>query len=136
MLNRYPLWKYLLILIVLLVGLVYSLPNLFPEDPAIQISSERGDATVDERQLERIRGALTEAGIDIKAVERSETSTLLRLETPDAQLAARDRVAAMLGDDYVVALNLAESTPEWLQALSASPMTLGLDLRGGVHFLL
>ncbi|MGE4534261.1 protein translocase subunit SecD [Halomonas sp.] len=136
MLNRYPLWKYLLILIVLLVGLVYSLPNLFPEDPAIQISSERGDATVDERQLERIRGSLTDAGIEIKAVERSETSTLLRLETPDAQLAARDRVAAMLGDDYVVALNLAESTPEWLQALSASPMTLGLDLRGGVHFLL
>lgn len=136
MLNRYPLWKYLLILIVLLVGLVYSLPNLFPEDPAIQISSERGDATVDERQLERIQSSLNEAGIEIKDVERSQTSTLLRLRNPDAQLAARDRVAAMLGEEYVVALNLAESTPEWLQSLSASPMTLGLDLRGGVHFLL
>ncbi|MGM0913271.1 MAG: protein translocase subunit SecD [Pseudomonadota bacterium] len=136
MLNRYPLWKYLLILIVLLVGLVYSLPNLFPEDPAIQISSERGDATVDERQLERIQSSLNDAGIEIKDVERSQTSTLLRLRNPDAQLAARDRVAAMLGEEYVVALNLAESTPEWLQSLSASPMTLGLDLRGGVHFLL
>nr|WP_298250582.1 protein translocase subunit SecD [uncultured Halomonas sp.] len=136
MLNRYPLWKYLLILIVLLVGLVYSLPNLFPEDSAIQISSERGDATVDERQLERIQSSLTDAGIQVKDVERSPTSTLLRLHNPDAQLAARDRVAAMLGDEYVVALNLAESTPEWLQSLSASPMTLGLDLRGGVHFLL
>ncbi|WP_027962159.1 protein translocase subunit SecD [Halomonas halodenitrificans] len=136
MLNRYPLWKYLLILIVLLVGLVYSLPNLFPEDPAIQISSERGDATVDERQLERIQSSLTDAGIEVKDVESSTTSTLLRLRNPDAQLAARDRVAAMLGEEYVVALNLAESTPEWLQSLSASPMTLGLDLRGGVHFLL
>ncbi|MDY7114817.1 protein translocase subunit SecD [Halomonas sp. SSL-5] len=136
MLNRYPLWKYLLILIVLLVGLVYSLPNLFPEDPAIQISSERGDATVDERQLESIQASLNDAGIEIKDVERSQTSTLLRLRNPDAQLAARDRVAAMLGEEYVVALNLAESTPEWLQSLSASPMTLGLDLRGGVHFLL
>ncbi|HSH57289.1 MAG TPA: protein translocase subunit SecD, partial [Halomonas sp.] len=136
MLNRYPLWKYLLILIVLLVGLVYSLPNLFPEDPAIQISSERGDATVDERQLERIQSSLADAGIELKDVERSPTSTLLRLGNPDAQLAARDRVAAMLGEEYVVALNLAESTPAWLQALSASPMTLGLDLRGGVHFLL
>ncbi|MBF7054923.1 protein translocase subunit SecD [Halomonas sp. KAO] len=136
MLNRYPLWKYLLILIVLLVGLVYSLPNLFPEDPAIQISSERGDATVDERQLERIQSSLADAGIEIKDVESSPTSTLLRLGNPDAQLAARDRVAAMLGEEYVVALNLAESTPAWLQSLSASPMTLGLDLRGGVHFLL
>ncbi|WP_299233409.1 protein translocase subunit SecD [uncultured Halomonas sp.] len=136
MLNRYPLWKYLLILIVLLVGLVYTLPNLFPEDPAIQISSERGDATVDERQLERIQSSLADAGIEIKDVESSPTSTLLRLGNPDAQLAARDRVAAMLGEEYVVALNLAESTPAWLQSLSASPMTLGLDLRGGVHFLL
>ena len=136
MLNRYPLWKYLLILIVLLVGLVYSLPNLFPEDPAIQISSERGDATVDERQLERIQSSLADAGIEIKDVESSPTSTLLRLGNPDAQLAARDRVAAMLGEEYMVALNLAESTPAWLQSLSASPMTLGLDLRGGVHFLL
>ncbi|WFM71813.1 protein translocase subunit SecD [Halomonas sp. CKK8] len=136
MLNRYPLWKYLLILVVLLAGLVYSLPNLFPEDPAVQISSERGDATIDERQLERIRASLNEAGIDIQAVEEDPSSVLIRLSDADDQLRARDRISDLLGDEYVVALNLAESTPAWLQSLSASPMTLGLDLRGGVHFLL
>ncbi|TDO08633.1 MULTISPECIES: protein translocase subunit SecD [Halomonas] len=136
MLNRYPLWKYLLILVVLLAGLVYSLPNLFPPDPAVQISSDRGDFTIDERQLERIRTSLSEAGIDIKAVESQPNSVLIRLSDTDDQIRARDRISEMLGGDYVVALNLAESTPAWLQSLSASPMTLGLDLRGGVHFLL
>ncbi|MBB3332461.1 preprotein translocase subunit SecD [Halomonas campaniensis] len=136
MLNRYPLWKYLLILAVLIAGLIFSLPNLFPEDPAVQISSARGDATLDERELERVRDSLNEAGIAIKSVESSESRVLIRLGDPDEQLQARDRIAAMLGDDFVVALNLAESTPAWLQSLSASPMTLGLDLRGGVHFLL
>ncbi|PRY69856.1 protein translocase subunit SecD [Halomonas ventosae] len=136
MLNRYPLWKYLLILVVLLAGLVYSLPNLFPEDPAVQISSERGDATIDERQLERIRNDLGEAGIEITDAEREANRVLIRLDNADDQIRARDRISDMLGDEYVVALNLAESTPAWLQSLSASPMTLGLDLRGGVHFLL
>ncbi len=136
MLNRYPMWKYLLILIVLAVGVVYSLPNLYPEDPAVQISSGQGDATLDQRQVERIQDSLREAGINIKAAESSENSVLIRLDDPDEQLQARDRIAAMLDEDFVVALNLAESTPRWLQALSASPMTLGLDLRGGVHFLL
>ncbi|QFU02970.1 preprotein translocase subunit SecD [Halomonas sp. THAF5a] len=136
MLNRYPLWKYLLILIVLLAGLIYSLPNLFPEDPAVQISSERGDTTLDERQLERIRDDLDAAGIEILEAERDANRVLIRLDNADDQIQARDRIAEMLGSDYVVALNLAESTPEWLQSLSASPMTLGLDLRGGVHFLL
>ncbi len=136
MLNRYPLWKYLLILVILAAGLVYSLPNLYPEDPAVQISSASGDATVDAGELERLQGALRDAGITIKAVERDASSVLIRLDDADEQLQARDRIAAMLGDDFVVALNLAESTPAWLQALSASPMTLGLDLRGGVHFLL
>ncbi|MCH4565064.1 protein translocase subunit SecD [Halomonas sp. EGI 63088] len=136
MLNRYPLWKYLLILAVLIGGLVYSLPNLFPEDPAVQVSSERGDASVDARQLERIRESLRETGIEIKAVEDEDNRLLIRLLDADDQIKARDRIAALLGDEYVVALNLAESTPAWLQSLSASPMTLGLDLRGGVHFLL
>lgn len=136
MLNRYPLWKYLLILVVLLLGLIYSLPNLFPEDPAIQISTERGDSTVGGSQLERIEQELRDAGIAIKAVEQDDSRVLIRLEADDDQLPARDLIAERLGDDYVVALNLAESTPGWLQSLSASPMTLGLDLRGGVHFLL
>ncbi|MDI5935352.1 protein translocase subunit SecD [Halomonas kalidii] len=136
MLNRYPLWKYLLILAVLIGGLVYSLPNLFPEDPAVQVSSERGDASVDARQLERIRESLGEAGIEIKAIENEDNRLLIRLLDTDDQIKARDRITALLGDEYVVALNLAESTPPWLRSLSASPMTLGLDLRGGVHFLL
>ncbi|WP_104204507.1 protein translocase subunit SecD [Billgrantia saliphila] len=136
MLNRYPLWKYLLILIVLFVGLVYSLPNLFPEDPAVQISSAQGDSTIDDAQLDRLQQTLRDADIEIKAIERDETRVLIRLDDPDHQLRTRDLAAEQLGDDYVVALNLAESTPDWLQGLSASPMTLGLDLRGGVHFLL
>ncbi|MGR2739389.1 protein translocase subunit SecD [Billgrantia sp. Q4P2] len=136
MLNRYPLWKYLLILIVLLVGLVYSLPNLYPEDPAVQISSAQGDSTLDDAQLERVQQSLQDAGIGIKAVEREEARVLIRLDDADHQLRTRDLVAEQLGNDFVVALNLAESTPTWLQSLAASPMTLGLDLRGGVHFLL
>ncbi|MCG6658538.1 protein translocase subunit SecD [Halomonas campisalis] len=136
MLNRFPLWKYLLIGIVLLVGLVYSLPNLYPEDPSIQISSARGDATVDAGQIERIEQSLRDAGIAIKAVDSDDTRVLIRLEDTDDQIRSRDMIDDMLGNDYVVALNLADSTPEWLQALAASPMTLGLDLRGGVHFLL
>ncbi|GHE21872.1 protein translocase subunit SecD [Halomonas urumqiensis] len=136
MLNRYPLWKYLLVLAILLAGLVYSLPNLFPEDPAVQISGARGDTTLDESQIERIRESLNSAGIDIESLETEQNNVLIRFATPDDQISARDRISAMLDEDYVVALNLAESTPEWLQSLSASPMTLGLDLRGGVHFLL
>ncbi|MCG7601139.1 protein translocase subunit SecD [Halomonas sp. McH1-25] len=136
MLNRYPLWKYLLILIVLVVGLIYALPNLFPEDPAVQIGSARSDVSLDERQLERLRSELDEAGIDIKRIEQEPSGTLIRLQNADQQLAARDIVNQVLGEDYTVALNLAESTPAWLESLGASPMNLGLDLRGGVHFAL
>ncbi len=135
MLNRYPLWKYLLILVVLVVGLIYSLPNLFPEDPAIQISSAQGDS-LDERQIDRVETALIENDIDVKALEEENGQWLIRLRHDDDQLDARDIAAELLGNDATVALNLAEATPEWLQAFSASPMTLGLDLRGGVHFLL
>jgi len=135
MLNRYPLWKYLLILVVLVVGLIYSLPNLFPEDPAIQISSAQGDS-LDERQIDRVETALNENDIEIKALEEENGQWLIRLRHDDDQLSARDIASDLLGNDATVALNLAEATPEWLQAFSASPMTLGLDLRGGVHFLL
>ncbi len=136
MLNRYPLWKYLLILLVLLVGLIYALPNLYPEDPAVQISSARSDIALDERQLTRIERALDEAGIAVKASEQSGDTTLIRLRHADDQLPAREIISGLLDDDQVVAINLAESTPAWLSNLAASPMTLGLDLRGGVHFLL
>jgi preprotein translocase subunit SecD len=136
MLNRYPLWKYLLILLVLIVGLIYSLPNLFPEDPAVQISSDGSAAALDESRLTRLEGSLTDAGIVIKRVERDDSGVLIRLNNAEDQIRARDMISAALGEDYIVALNLAESTPTWLKSLSASPMTLGLDLRGGVHFLL
>ncbi|RAH37804.1 protein translocase subunit SecD [Halomonas sp. SL1] len=136
MLNRYPLWKYLLILLVLSVGLIYSLPNLFPEDPAVQISSDGGDFNLDQRRLEQLESSLTNAGLGIQSVERDAGSVLIRLDNADDQIQARDMLSERLGDDYVVALNLAESTPGWLESLAASPMTLGLDLRGGVHFLL
>lgn len=136
MLNRYPLWKYLLIVLVLLFGLIYSLPNLFPEDPAVQISSDRGDLTLSAAQQQRLEDALASADIEVKAIEEAPNSMLIRLRHADDQIPARDLVSETLGDDYVVALNLAESTPDWLAALSAKPMTLGLDLRGGVHFLL
>ncbi|GGX94102.1 protein translocase subunit SecD [Litchfieldella qijiaojingensis] len=136
MLNRYPLWKYLLILIVLAVGLIYSLPNLYPEDPAVQISSARGDVTLDESRLERFQDALADAGIEVKDSEISNSSILIRFTNANDQIEARDIIADMVGNDVVVALNLAQSTPDWLENLAASPMTLGLDLRGGVHFLL
>ncbi|MDN3524747.1 protein translocase subunit SecD [Halomonas sabkhae] len=136
MLNRYPLWKYLLILLVLVVGLIYALPNLFPADPAVQISSDRGEFTLDEQRLERLEATLADADIDIQATERQPKSVLLRLTNADDQARARDLISDSLSDDYVTALNLAESTPGWLESLAASPMTLGLDLRGGVHFLL
>ncbi|ALM53656.1 protein translocase subunit SecD [Halomonas huangheensis] len=136
MLNRYPLWKYLLIALVLLFGLVYSLPNLFPEDPAVQISSDRGDLNLSAEQQKSLEEALADAGIEVKTVEEAPNSVLIRLRNTDDQISARDLISETLGEDYVVALNLAESTPDWLASLSASPMTLGLDLRGGVHFLL
>ncbi|BCB61064.1 protein translocase subunit SecD [Halomonas sp. A020] len=135
MLNRYPLWKYLLILVVLVVGLIYSLPNLFPADPAIQVSDAQGNA-LDERQIDRVEEALSERDIAVKAVEETNGQWLIRLQSDDDQLDARDIAADVLGPNATVALNLADATPEWLQAFAASPMTLGLDLRGGVHFLL
>lgn len=135
MLNRYPLWKYLLILVVLVVGLIYSLPNLFPADPAIQVSDAQGNA-LDERQITRVEEALSESDIAVKAVEETNGQWLIRLQSDDDQLDARDIAADVLGPNATVALNLADATPEWLQAFAASPMTLGLDLRGGVHFLL
>ncbi|GGC75881.1 protein translocase subunit SecD [Vreelandella lutescens] len=135
MLNRYPLWKYLLILVVLVVGLIYSLPNLFPADPAIQVSDAQGNA-LDERQITRVEEALSERDIAIKAIEETNGQWLIRLQSDDDQLDARDIAADVLGPNATVALNLADATPGWLQAFSASPMTLGLDLRGGVHFLL
>ncbi|UVO19358.1 protein translocase subunit SecD [Stutzerimonas stutzeri] len=136
MLNKYPLWKYLLILAVLAIGLVYSAPNLYPDDPAIQLTGASTTLKVDQPALDRAVGALKQAGIAVKAAEVAENGGLLRLERLSDQLPAKEAVRRVMGDDYVVALNLAPTTPQWLRNLGASPMKLGLDLSGGVHFLL
>ncbi|KAA0020542.1 protein translocase subunit SecD [Salinicola corii] len=135
MLNRYPLWKYLLILIICVVGVIYALPNLYPQDPAVQISTTNG--SLGSQQLDRVTQALADDHIQVKSTAMTGNNTaLIRLNDAEQQLPARDVVDDVLDDNYTVALNLADSTPSWLTSLSAAPMKLGLDLRGGVHFLL
>ncbi|WP_297833131.1 protein translocase subunit SecD [Pseudomonas sp.] len=138
MLNKYPLWKYVLILAVLAIGFIYSAPNLYPDDPAIQISGASTALQVNQADLDRVSKALTDAGIAVKGASLAENGKggLLRLSKQEDQLPAKDVVRKALGDDYVVALNLARTTPKWLRGVGASPMKMGLDLSGGVHFLL
>lgn len=136
MLNKYPLWKNLVIVFALVVGFIYALPNFFPDDFAIQITGARGSTEVDQRVLDRALGALESRGIEVKESSLEDRNALIRLNSSDAQLRARPIVQAALGNDYLVALNMAPSTPGWLRSLGAGPMKLGLDLRGGVHFLL
>ncbi|WP_456269462.1 protein translocase subunit SecD [Kushneria sp. AK178] len=136
MLNRYPLWKYLLILLVFVVGVLYALPNLYPKDPAIQISAANSSTSVGDSEMTRVEQTLEQAGIDVSSRELNDGTALFRLDNGSQQTAARDVVSQALGQGYTVALNLADSTPQWLQSIGAKPMNLGLDLRGGVHFLL
>ncbi|WP_425055546.1 protein translocase subunit SecD [Pseudomonas abyssi] len=138
MLNRYPLWKYLLIVAVLALGLIYAMPNLYPDDPAIQISGASSTLEIQQSDLDRIEQALAAASLPTKGTELGTNgrSGLVRLVNRADQLKAQDVVRDALGRDYVVAQNLAPTTPEWLSNIGAGPMTLGLDLSGGVHFLL
>ena len=137
MLNKYPLWKYLLILFVLGLGLLYALPNLFSADHAIQISGASSSTEMTDQNLRRVRTALEKADIPIKGEGELESSKMLiRLQSPKDQLRAQAVLKSTLRDEFVVALNLAPTTPGWLRAIGASPMKLGLDLSGGVHFLL
>ena len=133
--NRYPLWKYVLITVVLLVGMIYALPNLYGEDPALQVSPLRG-AKVDAVVEDKAKLALSQAHVIARAVQLEAGNLLVRFADAETQLKAQDAVQRELGDDYVVALNLAPTTPAWLRAIGAKPMYLGLDLRGGVHFLM
>ncbi len=136
MLNKYPLWKYLLIVFVIVVGGIYALPNLYPADPAIQIRSNSRSITVDDQLVERTKQILETAKIPVKAIELENESLLVRLTEMDNQALAKSYLHDQLGTDYIVALNLAPTTPEWLASIGAEPMKLGLDLSGGVHFLL
>ena len=135
MINQYPLWKNLLILCAVLIGGLYALPNLFGEDPALQISPTRA-AELDSVMQQSILERLAEAGVVVKSAELENGKLLIRFNDPDSQLQAVEPVKEHLGNQYVVALNLAPATPEWLVSLGAGPMYLGLDLRGGVHFLM
>ncbi len=133
--NRYSGWRYLLIAIVIAVGGLYALPNLYGEDPAIQISSSR-DEVLDTRFVERVERELKQAGLAANSMVLNERGLLMRFGNEDSQLTAKDILSDHLGSNFIVALNLAPATPEWLRSLGASPMYLGLDLRGGVHFLM
>ena len=133
---RYPVWKYILIVLVLCVSAIYSLPNLYPDEPAIQISGANAGIKADQAVLQQAESALKQAGLAYHGSEVQAKGALLRVQNSDSQLKAQAAIKRALGDSYVVALNLAPTTPVWLSSLGASPMKLGLDLRGGVHFLL
>jgi len=133
--NRFPPWKYALLVIVIGLGLVYALPNLYGEDPAVQVSSIRG-FELDQNMSSRVETILDTAGIEYGQIEFAPQRLLVRLGNVDRQTRAADALRDSLGEDYVVALNLAPATPPWLQTLGAAPMVLGLDLQGGVHFLM
>ncbi|MDU3158276.1 protein translocase subunit SecD [Hafnia alvei] len=135
MLNRYPLWKYIMLIVALAVGLLYALPNLYGEDPAVQITGARGVAA-SETTLVQVRDELEKQHIASKSIALENGAILARFKDTDVQLRAREVLMDMLGDKYVIALNLAPATPRWLEAIGAEPMKLGLDLRGGVHFLM
>ncbi|MBI1194693.1 MAG: protein translocase subunit SecD [Gammaproteobacteria bacterium] len=133
--NQYPLWKNLLILVLVLVGAVYALPNLYGNQPAIQISAVRG-AAVDDATLNSARNALEKAGLTTISVGIKDHGIVIRFKETETQLKAQDLLRDTLGDQYVVAMNLLPAAPEWLGSINAEPMFLGLDLRGGVHFLM
>lgn len=135
MLNQTPLWKYLLVIVVIAVCSLYASPNLYGEDYAVQISAGR-DAAVDTQLLDRVNSELEKAGIDKKAIVLENSQILVRLKDDSAQRLAREHLERVLGDDYFVAMNLAPDTPDWLAGIGGTPMKLGLDLRGGVHFLM
>ena len=139
--NRYPVWKFAIIVVALLLGVVYTLPNFFGEAPAVQVSSSKVTAKVDETTLKRVSEAIEAANVPIAGLILEGNSIKARFESTEQQLKAKDAIQKALipeGSDngYVVALNLLSRSPAWLTALHAAPMYLGLDLRGGVHFML
>lgn len=134
--NQYPAWKYILILLILVVGGIYALPNVFGEDPAIQVATNRSSGTISTSLLGDIEGLLKRKKIDFMRAVQDGNNIEVRFFDTEAQLKARDIVQRELGQNYTVALNLLPATPAWLQSINGKPMYLGLDLRGGVHFLL
>ncbi|MBT3834594.1 MAG: protein translocase subunit SecD [Gammaproteobacteria bacterium] len=139
MINRYPLWKNLLVLVVVSLGVVYALPNIYPPDFAVQISTESADGTFTEHALNKATARLEEDSVEYFGAEMQENGGLIRFRNDESQLRARDLIQLALHDlpdEYVVALNSAPTTPQWLVDIGGEPMKYGLDLRGGVHFLM
>ena len=134
--NKYPLWKYAIIAIAIVVSALYAAPNLFGEVPAVQVAGARASAKVDAAMRTKLEDALKAAGVPLTAVEQEGDALRFLVPDPDTQLKARDVIQKNVGQGYVVALNLVPNSPHWLQAIGSKPMYLGLDLRGGVHFLL
>lgn len=135
MLNRFPLWKNLMVIIIVLIGGLYALPNLYGEDPSVQISGTRGQE-VNTETLSQVEHALAGANISPKSTLLENNAILVRLNSDEQQLPAKEKIAEALGDKYSVALNLAPATPSWLTDIGGGPMKRGLDLRGGVRFLM
>ncbi len=133
--NYFPIWKNGLIILILTLAVIYALPNFFGEDPSVQLSPNRG-AVLDQSLVDQAQKSLLAQGLKPKGVELSDKRLLVRFEDTDLQLRAADSLKATYGNRYTVALNLAPATPNWLRAIGAAPMYLGLDLRGGVHFLM
>ncbi len=133
---EFPRWKYVLILLVLIASTLYSLPNLYPKDPSVQVTANRGSATgITLRQ--KVEQGVSAAGLQPKAIEAVEDATVMvRLNSPDQQTQLQDALRGSLGNDYSVALNLLPTVPKWLESIGARPMSLGLDLQGGIHFLM
>lgn len=134
--NTYPIWKYLLVLLVALFGFTYALPNLYPDDPALQITAKKAGGVTGQTTLDQALAALNKAGVNVKRSELLADSALVRFDSIDDQINAKEVVEKALEDDFVVAMNLAPNTPKWLEGIGAGPIKLGLDLRGGVHFLM
>ena len=135
MLNHYTWWKWAVIALVIVPGVFYALPNLFGDDPGVQIRGIRG-ASIESNDFDRVRTMLSAEGLDPKGATLDENGLRLRFVSPEQQLKARDVLQKELGNQYTVALTLLPDTPTWLRLVQARPMHLGLDLRGGVHFLM
>jgi preprotein translocase subunit SecD len=134
--NRYPTWKYILIAVIILIGLLYTIPNFFGESPAVQVSPAKTSLKADAALLSKVEATLKLSNVPFNGIYLDASGVKVRFADPEAQIKAKDKLIANLGNDYTVALNLLSQTPNWLLSIGAKPMYLGLDLRGGVHFLL
>ncbi|MGL6121886.1 MAG: protein translocase subunit SecD, partial [Shewanella sp.] len=135
MLNKYPMWKNIMVMLVVAIGCFYAVPNLYGEDHAVQVVATRG-AEVTVSTQASVNELLASKGIAVKRSELEKGQLLVRVQNAEQQLLAKEAIAESLGDKFTVALNLAPATPQWLESMGGSPMKLGLDLRGGVHFLM